>query len=69
MAVKTVFCRLMDSQQCQLPSRSQRDIVVKPITRGGIDLEFLTRKEFRCSLLPCWKDLPKKYPRATATAW
>lgn len=69
MAVKTVFRRLMDSQQCQLPSQAQRDIVVKPITRGGIDLEFLTRKEFRCSLLPCWKDLPKKYPRATATAW
>lgn len=40
----------MDSQH-QSSSQPQRDLIVKPVTRGGMDLEFLTNKEFRRSFL------------------
>lgn len=42
---------------------------MKPINRGGMDLEFLTRKEFRRSFLSCWDDLTEKHRRATARSW
>lgn len=59
------FRRLRDSQR-QLSSQSQCDFIVKPITRGGMDLEFPTRKVFRRSFLPCWDNLPGKYAPAPA---